>query len=249
MQVKRFIKRIIKRTTQRVQLRYVATRVRVLFSLALAGLVCVSAGHARADCFEASGQRYQIDPGLLRAIARAESSMQADAINTSHQARTGTIDIGLMQINTGWLPALARHGITQSDLFEPCTNVAVGAWILARLFARHGDQWEAVGAYNAACTSLKGEACRKARTGYAWRVFRRVTGQASATRLAQPSNPRVSAVAVPPMAGDGGRKSSGLVSVAALVEPGVNESATSTATATASATATVMATPSKGEGL
>lgn len=117
-------------------------------------------------CFQAVGAASGIHPPLLKAIAIVESSNNPGATNKQHVARTGSYDIGLMQINSRWLPTLARHGLKEDDLFEPCTSIEVGAWILVDLFRRHGGGWEAVGAYNAACSSLQGAACRAARDVY-----------------------------------------------------------------------------------
>ena len=127
-------------------------------------------------CWSDAERLYGVSSHLLYAVARAESDLQPGAMNLTHRARTGTYDIGLMQINSSHLPKLGSFGISESDLLEPCTNIKVGAWLLADSFARRGVSWNAVGAYNAACTQLKGLDCLAARSRYAWRVYRRLPG-------------------------------------------------------------------------
>ncbi|MFH1987920.1 MAG: lytic transglycosylase domain-containing protein [Pseudomonadota bacterium] len=152
---------------------------------ALTVLVTVPA-QAQA-CWAEAAQRYGISANLLYAIARVESNLNPMAVNRSHFQRTGSYDIGLMQINSRHLSLLTRHGIREPDLFDPCTNIQLGAWLLSDLFSRHGTTWDAVGAYNAACTQFKGEACAKARAQYAWRVYRQLPAQRSSQFVRAPS--------------------------------------------------------------
>lgn len=99
-----------------------------------------------ADCLDDAAMYFDLDPTLLHAIAMHESKMHADAINRN---ANGTYDIGLMQINTAWLPTLAKKGISGQNLLNPCVNGYVGAWILRSNVERFGQTWKAVGAYNA----------------------------------------------------------------------------------------------------
>lgn len=125
----------------------------------------IASNSANAFCFKEAEQRYRIPNGLLEAIAKTESSLDP-------KARSNTNDIGLMQINRSWSPILySRFGIKEAQLWEPCMNVMVGAWILANEFRSKGRNWNAVGAYNAHCSRLRGISCLNTRQKYAQRVW------------------------------------------------------------------------------
>jgi len=113
--------------------------------------MCAAALPAQA-CWDEAAARYQVHSALLYAIAQTESGLDPLAIGRN---RDGSRDIGLMQINSAWLPTLAKYGISERDLFHPCISIHVGAWVLARNFHRLGYTWDAVGAYNAMSPGLR----------------------------------------------------------------------------------------------
>lgn len=108
-------------------------------------LVLCAAMPAQA-CWDEAAARYRVNSAVLYAIAQTESGLNPVAVGRNPN---GSRDIGLMQINSAWLPKLAEYGIAERDLFQPCTSIHVGAWLLARNIYRYGYTWEAVGAYNA----------------------------------------------------------------------------------------------------
>lgn len=122
-----------------------STRIHRLPTHAAFAILLWHAGQAAA-CWEEAAQRYQVNSALLVAIAKTESGMNPRAVGHN---RNGTRDLGLMQINSAWLPTLAAHGIREDDLFDACTSIHVGAWVLAWNIHRLGYTWEAIGAYNA----------------------------------------------------------------------------------------------------
>lgn len=150
--------------------------------VALAGAVSTGAN----ACWEQAGKQYGVAPQLLYAIAQAESGLNPRAIGRNPG---GTYDIGLMQVNSSHLPKLRSFGISEPQLFDPCTNIRVGAWILAQSFSKYGVSWNGVGAYNAGCSKLRGQACRDARNHYAWRVYRKLTGAAPSTQRVRHAAP------------------------------------------------------------
>jgi soluble lytic murein transglycosylase-like protein len=96
-------------------------------------------------CWDSAGKTYGVDPWLLMAVAKVESSFKANAINKN---KNNSYDIGMMQINSFWLPTLAKYGISSKDLLNPCTSVFVGSWIMAQNIKRFGFNQDGIGAYN-----------------------------------------------------------------------------------------------------
>lgn len=130
-------------------------------------LFCAAVNNVFADsCWHSAAERYGIHETILRAIALTESAMEPQAMNRNAD---GSVDVGLMQINSRWFPSLAEMGIQPGDLWQPCTNIHVGAWILAGEVRRFGYTWQAIGAYHAGPALTVAREQR--RIDYAQRVY------------------------------------------------------------------------------
>lgn len=119
---------------------------------------------ALAFCFEDAGNTYRLNPRLLKNIASLESGMNPAAV---HRNRDGSLDFGLMQVNSFWINA--THLDKERLVRDPCYNTLAGARILRDCIDRLGYTWEAIGCYNATSGDK--------RRSYAWKVFRHLSAE------------------------------------------------------------------------
>lgn len=153
----------------------------------LALLIVSNAARASTDeCFAHAAQRRHINVNLLRAIAKVESDYRPYVTNADTNA------IGEMQIMPFHLKWLQKYGIYERDLYDACTNINVGAFLLSDFIRMYGNTWRAVGAYGAGIAPNK----EQARIGYArlvQRMYERLIRlPASSPAAARPVNGAVS---------------------------------------------------------
>lgn len=97
----------------------------------------VSGGQGLDDIFERASQTYGVPENLLKAVAKAESGFQSDAVSSCGAQ-------GIMQL----MPSTAKSlGVT--DSFDPEQNIMGGAKYLGSLLGKYGDAKLALAAYNA----------------------------------------------------------------------------------------------------
>ncbi len=98
-----------------------------------------------------------LPPRLLPVI----QSIEGGAVGMVRQDRNGTADLGVMQVNTVWLPALAARAglspaVTRDRLIDdPCFNIAAAALILRHDLTETGRALlPAIGDYHSHTLSL-----------------------------------------------------------------------------------------------
>lgn len=142
----------------------------------LTSVMFVEIGHTDEinGCFIEAGKYYAISPLLLRVIAEQESGLNELALNENVN---GSLDVGLMQINSQWFDEIESQGVRKEELWDPCINIFVGAWVLARNIARYGYTWSAVGAYNAGTAETQQAESRRSK--YAWQIAKKLNSYSS----------------------------------------------------------------------
>lgn len=107
------------------------------FSAVLSAAVGKSGAEDLDAVFARASETYGVPANLLKAVAKAESGFQADAVS-----RCGAQ--GVMQL----MPSTARS-LGVDDPFDPEQNIMGGAKYLGSLLGRYGDAKLALAAYNA----------------------------------------------------------------------------------------------------
>jgi hypothetical protein len=118
-------------------------------------------------CVVRAAQREHVP---LRALVGL-MAVEGGRVGAIHYNPNGSIDYGVMQINSAWLKRLARFHVTPSRLtYDGCANVLVGAWVLRHYWNEAGGGrntiWEAIGLYHSHTPALKRR--------YEWQVYRRL---------------------------------------------------------------------------
>ena len=97
-------------------------------------------------CFVAAEKKFSLPSGILRAIAKVESNFNPRAVNKSNA--NGTVDLGMMQINSIHLPRLAAAGWRAEDFWNPCKSIEAGAEILRAGIDAGGSLLAGLSRYN-----------------------------------------------------------------------------------------------------
>ncbi len=108
------------------------------------------------DLIRQAGERYGVDPRLIKAVIWRETKFQPDKVG-AHGER------GLMQITEraaeDWARAEKIENFVPTDLFDPKTNIEAGTWYLGRALRHWGGKDDpvpfALAEYNAGRTRVK----------------------------------------------------------------------------------------------
>ncbi len=96
-------------------------------------------------CINEASVEYRVPAKLIVSVLKTEDGHNGLASPN----KNGTSDLGPMQINSSWLPALSHYGFSEEDVqYNPCKNVEIGAWILSTNIANEVTIKRGIGDYN-----------------------------------------------------------------------------------------------------
>lgn len=96
-------------------------------------------------CINEAAYEYRVPAKLIISVLNIEQGK----VGLARPNKNGTYDLGPMQVNTSWWPKLYRYGITPQQVrYNACTNVKVGAWILAKAIGNSHNLFSGIGNYH-----------------------------------------------------------------------------------------------------
>lgn len=105
---------------------------------------------ALALCIFTAAQTYSVPPSVILGVLNVEGGK----VGMASANTNGTYDLGPMQINTLWVPELAKHwGVNQKTALrwvrdDACVNIGVGAWILRKKMNEAGSLHGGIAGYH-----------------------------------------------------------------------------------------------------
>lgn len=117
------------------------------------------------SCWESAGEEFGVDPFMLYSLAVVESSLNDGALNINGDSN---YDVGIMQINSFWFDHLHEIGLEKKDLWDRCSNIRAGAWILRKNVDQYGNKWRAIGSYHVG--NSKNSSAERRRKNYVKKV-------------------------------------------------------------------------------
>lgn len=111
---------------------------------------------ALAVCIFAAAQTYAVPPSVILGVLHVEGG----AVGMASKNTNGTSDLGPMQINTIWMPQLARYwGVPEATAMrmvrdDACVNIGVGTWILRSKMNETGSLYRGIAYYHSATPHL-----------------------------------------------------------------------------------------------
>jgi soluble lytic murein transglycosylase-like protein len=91
---------------------------------------------AYRDCVSTAAESFELSPLMIELIIETEGGWPGARMRN----KDNSYDLGVMQINTRWLPFFAERGLSESDLQNnACLNIYAGTYLLKKHLKQTGD--------------------------------------------------------------------------------------------------------------
>lgn len=111
---------------------------------------------ALAACIFTAAQTYAVPPSVILGILNVEGGRAGQAVRNNNKS----YDLGPMQINTLWIPSLAKYWrVSEKTALkmvrdDACVNIGVAAWILRTKMNETGSLYKGIAYYHSATPAL-----------------------------------------------------------------------------------------------